>query len=83
MSTLLGDLEYVWAYINDVLCLMSSTLEDHLNKLDTVFEWLSEAGLKVNAQKSFFGHSKLKYIRYWISQDGIQPVTKKVEAIKI
>jgi hypothetical protein len=38
--------------------------------------------LKVTAKKSFFGRSKIEYLGYWITRHGIQPVSKKVEAIK-
>jgi hypothetical protein len=50
--------------------------------LDIVFHRLQEAGLKVNAKKSFFGKDELEYLGYWITQQGIQPISKKVEAIK-
>jgi hypothetical protein len=50
--------------------------------LDIVFYWLREAGLKVNAKKSLFGKVELEYLGYWISRRGIQPISKKVEAIK-
>ncbi len=82
MSDLFGDLEYIRAYIDDLICTTSSTWDDHLEKLETVFYRLQKAGLKVNARKSFFGHSKLEYLGYWITQDGIQPISKKIEAIK-
>ncbi len=67
MLTLFSDLEYVQAYIDDFLCLTSSTWEDHLEKLSIIFDHLTEAGLKVNAKKSFFGKSELKYLGYWIT----------------
>ena len=38
--------------------------------------------MKVNAAKSFFGRKELDYLGYHISQVGIRPDTKKVEAIK-
>ena len=38
--------------------------------------------VKINAKKSFFGREELKYLGYWISRKGIQPISKKVEAIK-
>ena len=82
MSTLMQDLEYVRTYLDDLLCLTKGDWNDHLSKLDTIFQRLSNAGLKVNARKSFFGRSELEYLGYWITRDGIQPVTKKVEAIK-
>ena len=38
--------------------------------------------MKVNAQKSFFGQSQLEYLGYWITRDGIQPLPKKLQAIR-
>ena len=43
---------------------------------------LEEAGLKVNAGKSFFAKPELEYLGYWITRQGIQPLPHKVEAIK-
>jgi hypothetical protein len=42
-------IDYVQAYLVDVLVLMHSDWKDHIAKLDLVFEWIQEAGLKVNA----------------------------------
>lgn len=55
MNSLLGDLEYVRAYIDDILSITSGSWDDHLDKLEAVFQRLQEAGLKVNVMKSFFG----------------------------
>ena len=82
MSTLMQDLEFVRTYLDDLLCLTKGDWNDHLEKLDSVFQRLKDAGLKVNARKSFFGKPELEYLGYWITRDGIQPVTKKVEAIR-
>lgn len=82
MSTLFGDLEYVRTYIDDLLITTMSNWDDHLRHLEIVFHRLEKAGLKINAKKSFFGREKLEYLGYWITRNGIQPVSKKVEAIK-
>jgi hypothetical protein len=82
MSELMYDLEYVRTYLDDILCITHGTWEDHLDKLDKVLTRLSEAGLKVNARKSFFGQTALEYLGYWITRDGIQPLPKKVQAIQ-
>ncbi len=82
MSELMADLEYVRVYLDDLLTLTSGTFEDHLEKLDEVFTRLRKAGLKINAKKSFFARSELEYLGYWISREGIQPLTNKVEAIQ-
>ena len=81
MGTLMHDLEHVRAYIDDLLILTSGSYEDHLEKLSEVFRRIREAGLKVNANKSFFARGELEYLGYWITRKGIQPVTKKIDAI--
>jgi hypothetical protein len=82
MSTLMQDLEYVRAYIDDILAITSSSFEDHLlDKLRVVLKKLENAGLRVNVKKSFFAKEALEYLGYWISRDGIQPTTSKVHAI--
>ena len=76
------DLEYVRAYIDDLLVLTTGSWMDHVTKLETVLQQLKAAGLKVNARKSFFGKPELEYLGYWITREGIKPVTKKVDAIQ-
>ena len=53
MMDLMEALEYVRAYIDDLLVITSGTLEVHLDKLREVLRRLHKAGLKVNAAKSF------------------------------
>jgi Reverse transcriptase (RNA-dependent DNA polymerase) len=74
MSNLMMDLEYVRAYIDDLLVTTKGSFEDHLQKLERVLNRLEDAGLKVNATKSFFAREGLEYLGYWISQDEIQPL---------
>ena len=81
MSELFMDLEYVRAYIDDLLVLTNGDWDDHLEKLDEVLTRLERAGLKVNARKSFFGRHELEYLGYWITRTGVQPMPKKVDAI--
>ncbi len=81
MSDLMEGLEYVRAYIDDLLICTKGSYQDHLEKLEEVFKRLRQAGLKVNAKKSFFAKGELEYLGYWISRRGIQPLKQKVEAI--
>ena len=64
MSILMNDLENVRAYIVDLLLIINDTWEDHLEQLDEVLTRLEKAGLKVNANKSFFGKEELEYLGY-------------------
>jgi hypothetical protein len=75
-------LKFVQAYIDDLLAITSGSFRDHLEKLELIFKRLRQAGLKVNADKSFFAKYELEYLGYWITREGIQPVTKKIEAIQ-
>ena len=58
----MAGLEFVRAYIDDLLVISKGNWEDHLDKLETVLERLKQAGLKVNAKKSFFGRGELEYL---------------------
>jgi hypothetical protein len=51
MSELMESLECEQAYLDDLLCISRSSLEDHLEKLEEVLWCLHNAGLKVNAAK--------------------------------
>ena len=53
MMNLMEAQKYVRAYINDLLVITKGVLEDHVDKLRGVLRRLREAGLKVNAAKSF------------------------------
>ena len=75
------DLEYVRAYIDNLLVITKGSFQDHLDKLKVVLEKLRKAGLKVNAKKSFFAWEELEYLGYWITRKGVQPTTQKVKAI--
>lgn len=80
IAELFDGMDFVRAYIDDLLVLTKGDFEDHLEKLEEVLLRLEEAGLKVNAPKSFFARSEIEYLGYWITREGIKPMPKKVEA---
>ena len=82
MMEIMRDLDYVRAYIDDLLCISCDSFEDHMEKLEQIFIRIQKAGLKINANKSFFARPELEYLGYWITRRGIQPVAKKVQAIQ-
>jgi hypothetical protein len=83
MMDLMEALEYVRAYIDDLLCITRGTLEDYLDKLEEVLRRLHDVGLKVNATKSFFCTHKFEYLGYMLTRGGIKPQIKKVRAILV
>ena len=66
-------LEYVRAYLDNLLCIFKLSLEDHLQKLEEVLRQLCNAGLKVNAAKSTFCALEIEYLGYVLTRDGIKP----------
>ncbi len=74
-------MEYVRAYIDDLLCISKLSLEDHLEKLEEVLRPLHNAELKVNAAKSEFCTLEKEYLGYVLTRDGIKPQSNKVQAI--
>ncbi len=68
MIDLMGTLEYVQAYIDDLLCITRGTLEDHLDKLEQVLRRIRNAGCKVNAAKSFFCTHEIEYLGYMLTR---------------
>ena len=82
MSKLMVGLDFARAYLNNLLLITKGNFDKHLVQLEQALTQLSEAGLKINASKSSFCQTELEYLGYWITHNGIRPVTKKVEAIQ-
>ncbi len=74
-------LEYVRAYLDDLLCISKLSLEDHPEKLEELLRRIRDAGLKVNAAKSTFCALEIEYLGYVLTRDGIKPQSNKVQAI--
>jgi hypothetical protein len=81
MSEIMESLEFVRAYLDNLLCISKLSLEDHLEKLEEVLRQLRDAGLKVNATKLTFCALKIEYLGYVLTRDGIKPQSNKVQAI--
>ena len=81
VSNLFSDLEWVRAYIDDILITSTGDYADHLEKVHVVLSRLEKAGFRANVRKCFFARTEIEYLGYWLSRKGIQPQPKKVEAI--
>jgi hypothetical protein len=71
MSELMEALEYVRAYLDDLLCISKLSLEDHLEKLEEVLRRHCNTGLKVNAAKSTFCALEIEHLVYVLTRDGV------------
>ncbi len=77
MGNLMATLEYIRAYIDNLLVITRGSLDDHLDKLKQVFIRLHDARLKVKATKSVFCVQEKEYLGYILTRGGIKPQTKK------
>ena len=64
ISEIFDGFNMVCAYIDDVLVITKHNFKDHLKALDRVLQRFEEAGLKVNAEKSFFGQTETEYLGF-------------------
>ncbi len=78
---LMASLEFVQAYMDDLLITTRRTLGKHLQKMETVLTKLHDTGLKGNAAKSSFCAHEIEYLGHILIREGIKPQPKKVQAI--
>ena len=81
MSGVLKDLPFTMAYLDDII-ICSSTPEEHLQHIKTVFEKLRHAKLSMKLSKCHFFAKEIQYLGHILGVEGIKPVQAKTEAIK-
>jgi hypothetical protein len=67
--------------MDDLLIITRRSLDEHLQRMETVLTRLCDTGLKVNAAKSSFCAHEIEYLGYILTREGIKPQPKKVQAI--
>ena len=77
----LGDLDFTFAYIDDIL-IRSSSEEEHEDHIRTVLQRLKEFSFHLNLEKYLFGKPEFEFLGHLISRDGIEPSPEKVPAIE-
>ena len=82
MTGVLKDLPFAMAYLDDII-IYSSTAEEHLEHIRTVFEKLPDAKLSMKLSKCHFLAKEIQYLGHILGKEGIKPVPAKTEAIRI
>nr|VZI45204.1 unnamed protein product [Spirometra erinaceieuropaei] len=81
VDRVLRGLPFVYAYIDDLL-VASSTAEEHMEHLATVFDRLQQFSLVLNPSKCVLGVSSLEFLGHLVDSHGIRPLPSKVAAIR-
>ena len=68
LDDLIGDIEVIKLYIDDILVLNKESLSNHIEKLRITFGRLRAAGLKVDANKFSFGLKEIPFLGYVITR---------------
>jgi hypothetical protein len=79
MYELLGEIPNIQVYLYDILITSNGTFEEHAEKMEKILLILQKANFRANSRKFYFGKSKIDYLGYEITRDGIQPQPKKVD----
>ncbi len=74
---LMASLEFVQAYMDNLLIIMRGILEKHLQKMETVLTRLCDAGLKVDAAKSSLCAHEIAYLGNILTREGIHSNQRK------
>ena len=83
MESCLGELHLNWCiiYLDDII-IHARTPEEHLERLEVVFERLRKAGLKLKPSKCTFFRDRIACLGHIVSEKGIEGDPKKIEAIQ-
>ena len=73
--------EICFVYIDDII-IFADSLEQHEKRFKLVMERLKQAQLKVQLEKCQFLQKRVSFLGHILSEDGIRPDSKKIEAVK-
>ena len=68
-------------YLDDII-VMSTTFEEHIERLDEVHNRLGQAGLKLKPSKCHMFQSEVAYLGHVVTASGVKPDPEKVERIQ-
>ncbi|KAG0440307.1 Retrovirus-related Pol polyprotein from transposon 17.6 [Dictyocoela muelleri] len=81
MQNILGHLDFVKIYLDDVL-IHSKEIEEHHNHIMEVVRKLKESGMSINLDKSKFYKFKIEYLGHFITPLGYRPNLDKINIYK-
>ena len=82
MELTLSDLHWktCLVYLDDII-IFSKTIEEHLGRLQEVFQRLRDAGLKLKPSKCKLLQTSVKYLGHVVSNQGVETDLEKTQAV--
>ena len=81
LDSIMDGLDNVFVYLDDLM-IHAATKKKHDETLEEVLRRLQAAGLSISLDKCSFGKSSIDYLGYRVDKSGIQPLARKISAIK-
>ena len=75
--------EFIHVYIYELSILTKGYWTYYVQILELTLNQLKESQIEFNIKQSFYGKTEIEYLGFWVTCDGVKPINKKVEAIKI
>ena len=80
LDTILQDIDNIYIYLDDIM-VWSENEAQHIQTLEKLFTKLHENGIAISPGKCAFGQEQIEYLGYKVSESGILPLNRKVDAI--
>ena len=71
----------LFVYMDDIV-IYATSLEEHSRKLKSLLGRLKTAGLALQPEKCYFLKREIAYLGHVITQEGVKPDPKKIEAVE-
>ena len=81
MDLTLVNMDCTFVYIDDILIVTKGERSVHMQKVREVLEVLDKANLQLRADKCQIARTKIEWLGYELSGEGITPVNGKVQGI--
>ena len=72
---------YIIVFFDDIL-IYSHSLEEHINHLEIAFQVLEHGQFTLKLTKCSFAHKQIEYLGHIVTDNGVQPVPEKIQAIQ-
>ena len=80
MNDLFHSFEFIRSCIDDFLVLTKGDWTYHVRNLELRLNKLKGKLVKCNIEKSLFSQTKMEYLGFWVTHNGVKPISKNIEA---